>query len=182
MITRLDRKTIVQLYCLFSETERSIHRVLDPAATWSEFQQYYSMQKRASVGRALGSLLQIVRPVAELPPRMKYEMINALRSPGLFRVLFGRWSARWKSSWTFSVPEIHVLAWTGQTFLCCLEKMDKPDANLLISLRKDCYLCETIIACRCFGMREIKESTSIAHFRQSEWLKTVPGKDRDEAA
>jgi hypothetical protein len=184
MSISLHRKVIVQFYCLFSEAERSLHRLLDPAAPWSEFQQYYSCQKRESLRRALGFLTRrIPCSVEDFPGPSKEEMNKTVCPPGLLRVLCGRWLARWKTSWTFSIPEIHWLALTGQTFLDCLEKMDKPNTDLLISLRQDFYLCQTILAYRCIGMREIEQSKPIGHFRQTEWLKTIPVADFfDEAA
>jgi hypothetical protein len=65
------------------------------------------------------------------------------------------------------------MAWTVHTLLNCLEKPHKPDADYLISLRKDFFVCASILACRCYGMREMERSQPIAHFRQTEWLDTV---------
>jgi hypothetical protein len=180
----LHRKEIVQLFRLFSEAERSVHRLLDPSAPWPEFQHYYSMRKRASLRRALELLTKhLYHPFQEISPDQKEQMVKALQPPGLFRILFRSWLARWKSLWHFSIPEVHCMAWTVHTVLDCLENPNKPGSDFLISLRKDFFACATILEYRCFSMREIVQSPPIAHFRQSAWVKTVPVEDFfDEAA
>jgi hypothetical protein len=85
----LYRKTIVQLYCLFSEAERSVHRLLDPSARWPEFQQYYGPGKMAALGRTLELLTsRLSQPLAELPQQEREQVVNGLQPPGLFRILF----------------------------------------------------------------------------------------------
>ncbi|HEV3003172.1 MAG TPA: hypothetical protein VGX78_01870 [Pirellulales bacterium] len=109
--------------------------------------------------------------------RIRDDVLVALRSPGLFQVLFGRLSARWKSSWTFSPLELQFMVLTWQSFFGCLDMREKPGAEHLISLRKDFRLAGAIIEFRCCGMREIEHSGPVGHFRQTEWLKTVSPDD-----
>jgi hypothetical protein len=171
MKIRLGRRTIVELFATISEAERSVHRVLDPAASWASFQQYYSLQKRERICGVVDSLRKQNPPGLEhLAHRMK-EATN--RQPSLLRVLLGRWSAPWKSSWPFSPMEVQFMVATWQSFLCCLESAPKPGSDYLIGLRRDFCACRYLIEFRCVGMKEIKRNRPVAHFHQTEWLNTV---------
>src|SRR5438105_2285463 len=117
----LDRKTIVQLFRGFSQAERSIHRALDPAAAWLDLQTYYSGEKTESVLRLVGQVAAIAhRSRPDLPLATKDELIASIPPAKLARVLFARFSARWRSSWPFLPLEVRFMATTWQSLLDCL--------------------------------------------------------------
>jgi hypothetical protein len=172
-IARLDRKTIVELHCGICEAERSLHRVLDPSAAWLDFQQYFSAKKTESLRQLTSRLSPHVPIVQSEMPALRDELLVTLPPGGLLRVLCARLSAVWKSSWTFAPRELRFMAIAWQSFFCCLALREKPGADRLISLRKDFRLAGFILETRCLGVREINHGGSVAHFRQSEGLKTV---------
>jgi hypothetical protein len=179
----LNRETIVQLFYRFGKAERSVHRLLDPAATWPEFQKYFSSRKRELVTGLVDQLeKQLPCSAADLSPQAKKAVVEAFRPAGLFRVLFGRLLTRWRSSWPFSAPEVQLMVSTWRSLLCSLERVAKPDAEVLIDLRRDLWSCGHAVVCRCWGMWELDQSKSIAHFRQTEWLKTIRLEDVMEEA
>jgi hypothetical protein len=179
----LDRKTVSSAFSLAYEAERSIHRALDPATTWTDFQNYYTLAKRQRIGDLLSGLRsQVPHCGGYLSHGMKETILNAIHPPGFLAGLLGQCSARWRTSWSFSAAEVQLIIATWQSFLRLLESATKPDGDALIGMRKDFCACGFLLAWRCRGMKEINDSPSVPHFHQTPWLNTVGRKDPPKGA
>jgi hypothetical protein len=166
---------VVLTYGYAREAERSVDAVL--GNKWSELTDYYQ-PKTAALTSLTASLQNLLPRQAGSPRSLTGEEIGrAVSPPGLVAVLFGSWIARWKSTWRFSDREVAFLISTLNTLLEFLKKPESPSREELIALRRELYVCEYLIECRCHGLPELTTAKRIEHFRQSPYL--VPVKIQD---
>ncbi len=173
MRVRLDKETVLRLYCSCREAERSVHRAL--ADPWPEFRAYYGAEKRAEIAGLIeraGPLLGRLGPCPTPPADEEIEWLSTALGY-FFRACFGRWLARWEKRWSFDQKEVCYLAATLARLLRLLDNTEKPAPQTLIELRRTFFLCSRVIGRRCHGLRELKLAARIDHFHKTEWLPRV---------
>jgi hypothetical protein len=166
---------VVLTYGYAREAERSVDAVL--GNKWSELVDYY--QDKIGVLASWATCLRILLPSQAAPsrPPSREDIGRAVSPPGLFSVLFGRWIASWKSTWRFSDRELAFFISTLNTLLEFLKAPESPPREELIAVRRDLYVCQYVIDCRCHGLPELVRARRVEHFRQS--LHLVPVKIAD---
>lgn len=172
MRVRLDRNQVVRLYCYTFQGDRSVAFGL--GAPWSELRDYYG-------GDRLSGLLRLLHDLREWSPSPDQLALEPLRSqvfgkhrpPGLFRVLFGKWLAPWRKTWTFTTRELTYMAAVLGELVRLLEQGQKPDLAKMYELRQELCACRSLIEDRCFGMPEIKRARWLEHFWQAPWVTPV---------
>jgi hypothetical protein len=166
MTIRLDRKTIVALYCYCRQAERSLHRACDPANQWSRFVLFYDVTKRAALRRLLSSARN------RLPPELRTlpaSSATPVISTSVWRLVSGHLLARWKRVWLFHDDEIRFIVAGISDLLALLDAPTPPAMDTLIARRRQLLDCETIIEARCPGLAELRGARNITYFDQ------VPG-------
>ena len=185
---RLDKETVVRLFCYSCEGYRSVHRALQEGY-WSAFQAYYTAEKRGAL-QALVQQLGDLTPEAlrDVPPPTLDELSRITPSVGLFRVLLGRWLNKRKQSWSFAVPEIRFLTSTLQRLLDFLKRPLAPSPEELFSLQIQLCNCSGIFEMHGYGLAAIARARRIEHFDHTPWVPHVKlsdivrGADKGEAA
>jgi hypothetical protein len=166
MMVRLDKESVVRLFCYCREAERSVHRALgDP---WPEFQAYYGAEKVAPIRCLVGKLREALGDRNLSPLSSGRERPLGI-GPGRFflRYWFGRWLVRWEKCWSFSGRDICFIVTTLEALFRLFGTASKPHADALVALRMAFYDCERVIEGRCYGLREIERASRIDHFHSS---------------
>jgi hypothetical protein len=163
---RLDRESVLKLFCYCREAERSVHHALD--APWPDFQAYYAPDKTEAIESLIGQLSVGLTPGGTgLVPAESSEGHGMAPWRFFFRYWFGRLIAPWERSWTFPERDVrHILA-TLTSLLRLLDVPARPDAHALIALRMAFYDCQRIIEGRCYGLRELEQARRIDHFHRT---------------
>jgi hypothetical protein len=169
---RLDKESVVRLYCYCREAERSVHRALsDP---WPEFRAYYGPAKTVPIHGLLENLATAVRAGGSCPDvSEREEGFGIARWRFFLRYWFGRWLVRWEEGWFFPRREVCYMLGRLEALFRLLDAPTKPDAATLIALRKAFCECERIIEGRCYGLCEIEFARGIDHFNKTAWLPHV---------
>ncbi len=162
----LDRITILKIYCYCRQAERSVHRVLNPAACWSDFQAYYG-EKCVPIDHLRQFLQTFLSEEKDHDLPLSREVFEKdSRLPGICQIILGKLLARWKSVWRFSPSEIAFIVATLRKFLLFCRSPSKPIAAELINLRMDFSSIEMVLEWRCYGLKEFQKACHIAHFDQ----------------
>ncbi len=164
---QIEKPFLLRLYCYLQQAERSVHRPL--CNHWSDFQQYYKPARAAAIESLLARLDQLIPQRRSSPPPDKAEVFRNVPEPGMFRVFFGRWLTRGKTSFPFTAEEIAFIALTLETLLHFLDQTEKPAMDTLVTLRMDFCQAGGNIDWRCYGLEELRRASFIEHFDRTEW-------------
>jgi hypothetical protein len=169
---RLDKESVVKLYCYCREAERSVHRALsDP---WPDFLAYYGADKTDPIRQLIQGLAGAARkagPCPDPPPNVGVLDMSVWRM--FVRFCFGRWLVRWETGWSFPEREICYILGRLEALFRLLASPTRPEPQVLIALRMAFCECEHIIAQRCYGLRGIEIAQGIDHFNKTAWLPQV---------
>ncbi len=160
----VPKLVVLQMFCYSREAERSVDATL--FAHWWELREYYTAAKRAAIAQLTARLQDTLPDACLASPVMTRDEIWPKPSPlgELFRALFGRWIAPWKTAWRFPSQEIRFIASNLTTVLSFLEAANRPANQALIDLRMDLNAGEHLIECRCHGLPELARAQRIQHF------------------
>lgn len=173
MRIRIPRRLALKARCYFWEAERSVHILLDPVSRWSEFSEYFGVQKKAEIADLLQELENHL-PRSEVIRRIsRADLAQQSKGTGFFRLVFGPWLAPWQSRFAFLPLDLHYLLQSLKDFLAFLGNPQKPDSDFLIQLRMRLCDCGYILEDRCLGWKEMKEATKIRCFGWKPWFPTV---------
>jgi hypothetical protein len=172
MRIKLEKNTVLRLYCFLREAERSVHRAIsDP---WPEFKDYYRPSKIAAVQHLAETLREALGSDFPIQDQMSREQAGkSISPPGIFRYYLGHLIATRKRDWTFPASAVAFMAGTLSRLVTLLEAAQKPNPDVLISLRMDCCASEWIIENRCHGLPELNRAKRIDHFHRTDWLPYV---------
>jgi hypothetical protein len=171
MGVKLNRDTIVALYCFCRQAERSLDFALGSDEQWRRLREYYDPQKREQLSSIFRVLTRLGADCRNVPARTSVVRVSFL-APFLF--LLHRIANVWKSAWSFSLAEISFV-FASLTKFASLLSVEKPAThNELIELRMDLSTCEWIIACRTCGLPELRQADHVEHFCQSNYIEHVP--------
>jgi hypothetical protein len=167
MYLYFSKNTSLTLFCFLRQAERSVHYALSCPSQWSQFVAYYDKSKQTQISEVIGMLKDAGAVQDNIPSR------QALAQSGLLsmvRCTAGLLCNPLKRSWAFSVREISFFSVTLEHLLRILHNADLPKKEELIELRLDCFVCNSVIARKLIGVREIKKASSVEHFNQSEYV------------
>ena len=171
MWVQLSRKTVVRIYCYCREGERSVDAAL--WTPWPELTNYYGAQRIAAIRQTIEELERSLGDRQGCSCRRRDELTQRAPTPGLLRVLFGKWFGQTKTAWPLLPQEIQFFASSLLRLLQFLSIPEKPSQEELINLRMDLHACQYLVECRCYGLPELAKAQRIEHFYQSPAVAAV---------
>lgn len=166
MWTRLSARTVLELFCVARQAERSVDKVL--GNEWSEFVDYYSPEKVERI-ESLITHLRCLLPTDALvaSPADRDAIGDGVPTPGMITVFIVQWFAAMRKTWRFRGQELGFMAATLESVLRALKSPHPPTQEALIALRMNLYTCEVVIECRCYGLPGLAEAARIEHLWHS---------------
>jgi hypothetical protein len=165
-MVRLDKESVLRLYCYCREAERSLHRAL--TAPWAGFRAYYGTDKAGAIRSFREQLARKCPGACRSSPLPDVGGVPGMPVWRLFvRYWFGRWLARWEKQWSFPEDELCITLAGLDALLGLLDAPARPDADVLIGLRMHFYNCQRFIGHRCLGLPDIEKAARIDHFDSS---------------
>jgi hypothetical protein len=158
----LDKPTVLTLYCLSRQAERSVDRAL--GSRWEDFRAYYDSERTGLIESCRAKIVELApAPVSAGAPLDRDAIVSQLPESlcAIMGFLFGRWRRRWR----FKESEMVFFAQALTRLLTVLDEAVRPSQDFLISLRMDLWACTYVITTRCHGMRELVPASRITHFQ-----------------
>jgi hypothetical protein len=172
MWTRLSARTVLELFCVARQAERSVDRIL--GFEWGELIEYYTPEKVERIESLLTTLRSLL-PEGAVATRGadRDEIGDGVPLPGRITVFLLQWFAPLRKIWRFRSQELAFVAAVLGRLLRALKSPVRPPQEALITLRRDLWMCEYVIECRCYGLPGLKEANRVEHLWPPLHIKPV---------
>jgi hypothetical protein len=165
MPTRNDLSSVLRIYCLARQAERSIDFALASPEQWELFRQYYDETR-------LGMLHGLVRELETSSPNGSTS-IKRDQIPGITLSWVLSYPMRWllnqfRIRWAFSDEEMIYITLVFRAFIKVTGAITQPDPKHLVQLRMDLYVAEKIIEKKLTGLSSLEKAGDIEHFCQND--------------
>ena len=161
---RLHRQTLIATFFVCRQGERSVHwlATVDANEMWSELKMFY-VPSRLALVKAIAAYYIKLSSIDHIVDREEIAAIR-LRTPDWLRAL----GNRFRSKWLISNIEVAFIAQHLQVLVEILEDAACPSREILRSLRRELFECQSIIHCRMIGCWALEVVDRAEHFYQSE--------------
>jgi hypothetical protein len=167
MPMRIDHRSVLRIYCLARQAERSIDFALASQEQWELFRQYYDETRL----RMLHDLVQ------ELETSIPNGSTPILRDqiPGITFSWVLSYPMRWllnqiRIKWTLSDDEMTYISLVFRAFIKVTGYATQPDPEDLVRLRMDLSVAEEIIEKKLTGLSSLRKAKDIEHLCRNDHL------------
>src|SRR5262245_20775937 len=125
MWTRLSARTVLELFCVARQAERSVDRIL--CGAWNELVEYYTSEKVERI-ESLFSALHSLLPeeAAATLPGDGEKIANRLSLPGMIILSLLQWFAPLRKTWRFRSQEMAFMTAVLDRLLRALRSPVRP--------------------------------------------------------
>jgi hypothetical protein len=162
----MDHTSVLRIYCLARQAERSIDFALHSQEQWELFRQYYDEAR-------LRRLYDLVRELETSTPNGSAS-ISSDQIPGITPSWVLSYPLRWlvnriRITWMFSATEIRYISHVLRTFIEVTGSVVRPGLKDLVQLRMDLYVAELVIEKKLTGLSSLEKARDIEHFCQNDY-------------
>jgi hypothetical protein len=161
----MDLSSVLRIYCLARQAERSVDFALASQGQWDLFRQYYD-QARLSRLHGLVRELETSSPNGSTSIKRDQILDTALSWALSYPV---RWLLnQFRMRWTFSDGEMTYVTHVFRAFIEVTGSITQPDPKDLVQLRMDLFAAEMIIEKKLTGLSSLEKARNIEHFCQND--------------
>lgn len=170
MSVTIDKRLAIKCLCVSRQAERSIAFAIGSEKQWARLREYYDEIRMRPLLEAIDELDSLIgRRSRTWSSEAVYPNLLAAGVTYPLKWLFNRLRNRWR----FRSSEAEFLRDALVRFTEALHEVNKPEAPLLVNLRMDLSVGQTVIHNHLVGVADADKAMKVEHFCQPYHIRHV---------